>query len=102
MHGRGRGGRVLLLSRGTAGNTTKHAPGARVHIAVSVADGMLRFEVDDEGSGIEAGSIRQGHGLSNMADRIAALDGSFAVHDRHGGGTVVTGTLPAAGAGATR
>ncbi len=83
-------------------NATKHAPGARVHIAVSVADGMLRFEVDDEGPGIEAGSIRQGHGLSNMADRIAALDGSFAVRDRHGGGTVVTGTLPAAGAGATR
>ena len=76
-------------------NAAKHAPGAPVRLAVTVEGEQLRFEVEDEGPGIADGSIRHGHGLANMADRVAALDGTLDVRGRDGGGTVVVGTLPA-------
>jgi len=77
-------------------NVAKHAgTGARAHVAVHRVGEELHFEVDDEGPGIADGSIRHGHGLANMADRVAALDGTLDVRGRDGGGTVVVGTLPA-------
>ena len=40
-----------------------------------------------------AGRVRVS-GLRGLADRIAALDGSFGVADRETGGTVVRATIP--------
>jgi signal transduction histidine kinase len=48
-------------------------------------------EVRDDGAG---GADTAGSGLSGLADRVAALDGSLRVDDPAGGGTVVRADIP--------
>ena len=73
-------------------NVAKHAPQATV--AITVADGpagMLTFVVRDDGPGFEPTTVRAGHGLQNMADRVGAVGGTLAVDAAPGTGTTVTG-----------
>ena len=67
-----------------------HAEGATVRIGAE--DGVLAVEVRDDGvGGADEGA---GTGLRGLADRVAALDGSFAVESPPGGGTRVLAEIP--------
>ncbi len=57
-------------------------------------DGMLTFEVRDDGRGFDPERTGYGTGLQGMADRLAVLDGALSVDSRPGGGTTVRGRLP--------
>jgi signal transduction histidine kinase len=76
-------------------NVVKHA-GRDAHMVVRLWEegGRLRFEVNDQGDGFDADSVKLGSGLTNMRDRIEAVGGSLAItsHERHG--TVVGGEVP--------
>jgi signal transduction histidine kinase len=74
-------------------NAAKHASGAtRIHIAL-VDDGVLRFEVRDDGAGFEPATA-SGAGLTNMRDRVAAVGGDLIVLSGDGEGTRVMGRVP--------
>ncbi|HEU0024852.1 MAG TPA: histidine kinase [Thermoleophilaceae bacterium] len=74
-------------------NVSKHAGGAtRVTIALA-ADDELRFEVRDDGPGFN-GDARSGAGLTNMRDRLAAVDGALTIRSTPHQGTVVSGSIP--------
>jgi len=75
-------------------NAAKHATGARL---VTVAlrrdrDGGLAVAVLDDG--VRAPRIVAGHGILNMRERLAAVDGSVAVAPRPGGGCAVRLQVP--------
>jgi signal transduction histidine kinase len=73
-------------------NVAKHAPAASAAwVTIGSADGRLRVTVEDDGPG---GADPRGGGLSGLADRVAALDGSFRVENRPRGGTIVVADLP--------
>jgi signal transduction histidine kinase len=76
-------------------NVVKHA-GRDAHMVVRLweEEGRLRFEVNDQGDGFDAESVKLGSGLTNMRDRIEAVGGSLAItsHEHHG--TVVRGEVP--------
>ena len=77
-------------------NVAKHARGAR-HVTVRLHDdtcGELRFEVRDDGRGADQEALERGEGITNMRDRVAAVDGSLRVMSRRGLGTVVAGRIP--------
>jgi signal transduction histidine kinase len=77
-------------------NATKHGSGARlVTVELHDNDG-LHFEVIDDGEGFDVEAHAEGAGLTNMRDRIEAVGGSVTVRSAPGGGTVVSGTVPAA------
>ena len=60
-------------------NAGKHAgDGATATVRVSESDGVLRFEISDDGAGFEmSGDASQhGHGFVNMADRLGAFGGT--------------------------
>jgi two-component system sensor histidine kinase DesK len=61
-------------------NVVKHAHADRCKIVLSRVPGGLSVEVADDGAA-SAGDepVRSGNGLSGLAERIAAIDGSFAV-----------------------
>jgi signal transduction histidine kinase len=75
-------------------NVVKHSHAGRAEVRASVAEGMLRIEVRDDGTG---GADRDGHGLVGIADRATALGGRLEIESPAGGGTRVTATLPLVG-----
>ncbi len=78
-------------------NAGKHA-GAGAHVTVSVdyVDGELRFAVRDDGAGFDPVAAGDGHGFTNMADRLGAFGGTLHVDSELDSGTTVEGRIPAA------
>jgi signal transduction histidine kinase len=74
-------------------NVAKHAGANSAEVALELADGRLRVEIADDGRG---GADPHGTGLQGLADRAAALDGSFTVVSPVGGGTRIITELPCA------
>ena len=79
-------------------NAGKHA-GAGAHITVTLGhgDGMLRFDVTDDGAGFDPIAVDGGHGFVNMEDRLGAFGGTLTVNSHLGSGTTVEGRVPVVG-----
>ena len=72
-------------------NAVKHSGAGRIHIAVAPGNGSLVVMITDDGKG---GADPAGRGLTGLAGRVAATDGSFSVESPAGGPTVVRAELP--------
>jgi signal transduction histidine kinase len=73
-------------------NVVKHAQATRAEVAVTRAGDVLRIAVTDDGRG---GAGRgEGTGLSGLAQRAAAVDGTLSIDSPPGGPTVITAELP--------
>jgi signal transduction histidine kinase len=76
-------------------NVVKHAGRpARTWIRVSERPDRLVFEVEDSGVGFDLGSMRPGHGMASLADRVGALGGRLGIDTRPGFGTRIRGEVP--------
>jgi len=60
-------------------------------------DGQVKLVVADDGAGMRGAPA--GNGIKGMKERALSLGGQVAVRERPSGGTEVTLTLPAPGAG---
>jgi signal transduction histidine kinase len=76
-------------------NAVKHSGAVRVTVGLAQPDGRLVVEVRDDGRGFDPAAAR-GLGLSGLADRMAVVDGTFAVASAPGGGTTLRGEIPVA------
>jgi signal transduction histidine kinase len=76
-------------------NAAKHA-GDDAHATVRLKphDGMLEFEISDNGRGFDTTAATHGAGVQNMTDRIGALGGTLQIESTPGQGTKVAGKLP--------
>ncbi|THJ68789.1 sensor histidine kinase [Arthrobacter echini] len=72
-------------------NTAKHAPGAEV-VVLLTTDENLRITVTDTGPG--GATVRSGHGLSGMRERLVAFGGTMTISSPPGGPTQVLATMP--------
>jgi signal transduction histidine kinase len=75
-------------------NVAKHAKATRVRIRLEDVGGELYFSVDDDGVGFDPLRVRNGSGLQNIADRLAALGGHLTVTPGPSGGTSLRGRVP--------
>ncbi|MEP6476214.1 MAG: sensor histidine kinase [Actinomycetota bacterium] len=75
-------------------NVAKYAQARAATISLSRTDGLLTFEVRDDGVGFDATANSYGTGLQGMADRLDAVGGSLTVHSAPGHGAVVHGEIP--------
>jgi signal transduction histidine kinase len=73
-------------------NVAAHAPVAEVTVQVADRVDRLVVEVADDGAG--GADPEGGNGLRALANRAAAVGGSFDVASPHGGGTTVRAELP--------
>ncbi len=72
-------------------NAAKHASATLVTVRVAQEAGSTIVEVADDGVG---GADPSGGGLRGLADRVAALDGQFAVSSVQGAGTALRAEFP--------
>jgi signal transduction histidine kinase len=81
-------------------NVQKYAQASQATVRLREEDGMLRFDVADDGEGFDVTTTAKGSGLINMADRVDALDGAVQLTSEPGRGTRLSGSLPVAAVGA--
>ena len=74
-------------------NVARHAEAKRADVRVRFdGDRRLVVQVQDDGRG--GATPAAGSGLSGLADRVAAVDGTLKVTSPPGGGTLITVELP--------
>jgi signal transduction histidine kinase len=72
-------------------NAGKHADADSIEITIRRTGGMLVVDVADDGHG---GADANGHGLTGLRQRVAALDGTLEVTSPPGGPTKVRARIP--------
>ena len=75
-------------------NVAKYARASSTRIRLAQRDGLLVFEVEDDGDGFDPSATEHGSGLQGMVDRLDAVGGRLEVESGHGRGTVVRGSIP--------
>jgi signal transduction histidine kinase len=75
-------------------NVGKYAEASTVTVTLSANDGMLTFQVVDDGRGFDPASVAPGAGLNGIADRLDTIGGTMHVDSAPGAGTTITGTIP--------
>jgi signal transduction histidine kinase len=75
-------------------NVQKYADASHATVRLSEAEGVLDFEVEDDGVGFDVATVRRGSGLTNMADRLDALGGHLEIDSRSGQGCRLRGWVP--------
>jgi len=75
-------------------NVAKYAGAAAATVRLAQTDGLLTFEVEDDGRGFDPTTASAGSGLQGIADRLAALGGELTVRSAPGEGTTVAARLP--------
>jgi signal transduction histidine kinase len=74
-------------------NILKHANAKSIRISVRFSEAFLKVEISDNGKGFDA-NHSAGMGITNMRQRTKLLAGTLEIHQRDGGGTTVTLTVP--------
>jgi signal transduction histidine kinase len=76
-------------------NVLKHAAATRVTVRLSRSGKTVSLVVQDDGSGFDPGSVRDGGlGLVGMRERVALLGGRLTVESSEGGGTLLKAEVP--------
>jgi signal transduction histidine kinase len=73
-------------------NVAKHSDASTVRVSVARFGGLLRVEVEDDGSG--GAVLAPGHGLAGLTDRLRAVDGALTVDSPRGGPTRLIAEVP--------
>jgi signal transduction histidine kinase len=77
-------------------NAAKYSGASRIGVELrGGADGSLTFVVEDDGAGFDTTTIRPGSGLTNMRDRLDAVDGTLETTSSPASGTRIAGRIPA-------
>jgi signal transduction histidine kinase len=77
-------------------NAAKYSGASRIRVELrGAADGSLTFGVEDDGAGFDPATIRAGSGLTNMRDRLDAVDGILEMTSSPTAGTRIAGRIPA-------
>jgi signal transduction histidine kinase len=77
-------------------NISKYANAASVTVTLTPTNGAVRFEVVDDGDGFDPATVTRGAGLTNMEDRLGAVNGVLTIASVPGKGTTLVGSTPTA------
>jgi signal transduction histidine kinase len=85
---------VYFLVAEALTNVARYSDAARAEIDVRAGEDRVLVEVRDDGRGGADPAL--GSGLRGLADRLAALEGSFELISPPGGGTTIRAVIPCA------
>ena len=87
---------VFLIFKEAVTNIVKHSACSEVFVRLAIEGGVLRLELHDNGQGFDPLTPTDGHGLTSLRSRAAALGGSLAIVSAPGAGAAITLDLPIA------
>jgi signal transduction histidine kinase len=85
---------VVQIVREALSNVGRHAEATSCRVSLYRADLGATLEVDDDGRGFDPDDTSTGMGMTNLAERVAALGGELTVESVLGEGTTVRASLP--------
>jgi ligand-binding sensor domain-containing protein/signal transduction histidine kinase len=80
---------VYLIYKEAVHNVARHSRATAVEIDLETGEGGLRMRVADNGRGFDPEAEQEGHGLSSMRKRAAALGGRLEWQSSPGAGSVL-------------
>lgn len=78
---------VVQIVREILSNVARHSRASNVRVSSALRDGTVVIEVEDDGIGFDRDTVRRGHGLRNIDQRVRALEGSIDIVTRDPRGT---------------
>lgn len=85
---------VLMVAKEAMNNIAKYSQATESKVKVAIEQNNLAMEISDNGKGFEIETRRLGNGLSNMKQRVEAMNGFFSCFSEKGKGTVIRCTIP--------
>lgn len=86
---------VYRILREAMHNIVKHAHATCVELKMSYLNGVVAFEIEDDGVGFSSmAESNGGYGLQTMQERAHALDGVLIIDSAPGKGTRIAGFIP--------
>lgn len=79
---------VFQMVREVLSNVARHAQASEVSVRCQTENGRVVLTIEDDGIGFEPITVSRGHGLNNMSERAASLDGSMEIVARQPHGTI--------------
>lgn len=89
-------GELLSIAREALSNAVRHAAARRATLQIGEADGELRLEIADDGTGFDTGAPAGDghHGLANMLRRAESVGGNLVLESAPGRGTRIIVIVP--------
>ena len=94
---------LFRIAQEAVNNIARHAEAHRADIRLSLADPIVRLEVEDDGKGFDVdralASPGESVGLMGIAERARLMNGRIGIRSEPGKGTTLTVELPSAATG---
>ena len=85
---------LFLAVKEALNNAVRHGGATEIGFRVRVLDDRLCISINDNGAGFDPSDPSEGHGLSNLRERLEQVHGYFKVETSPGGGTTVSLEVP--------
>jgi len=85
---------MFLIFKEGVNNMVKHSGCSQAAIRLAIHNGSLRLELTDNGNGFDSPIPTEGHGLTSLRSRAAALGAVLTIVSAPGAGTAITLDLP--------
>ena len=85
---------VVQIVREVLSNIARHAHATEVELSFRADGDVVELRISDDGTGFDPGSVRRGHGLSNMEERARKLGGTLEISPGKSKGTQHTLWIP--------
>ena len=88
------GNELMFTCDEILGNAIRYSQATCIHLAVNLEHHRLRIVYRDDGVGFDTSTIRIGHGLTNIRERIDQLGGEITIDSTPGHGTSIALAVP--------
>jgi signal transduction histidine kinase len=85
---------LLLAVKEALNNVIRHASATEVELQITQTENRLEIVIADNGCGFDGSTIRRGHGLVNLQERLKTLNGQCHIESQPGKGTIVKLIIP--------
>jgi len=86
---------IYRVAQEALNNIVKHARATQIRLQLTLMQGMVNLEIEDDGIGFDIKEEYPGHlGIRSMRERLQALGGRLTIQSTEGEGTTIQSQIP--------